>query len=166
MKNMKQVLFDYVIEQATAIHLANAIETKKPDEKPDPKQAAIQAIFDRDEPFGCHTKAVAELVEHLTGYKFNVKNSNRNRLPRFTVAVPVTATGSNHGHALGKPVICLGAEGNCFNGVNQKYDYVTPGNVMKPTNAEFNEFISKTMTPDNLFSWVKATIGLGAIVDF
>lgn len=165
MKTARTGMFEFIIAQATLIH--NTKPTAKSDPSmPDPRQAALQAMFDSDTSregvFGCYTEKVAKLVSIMTGLKLAVKTGRKDTLPQFTVAVPISKIAMNHGFQMDKPVICLGIQGHCYNGKENRTDLVLVPDTRKPTDEEFNTFIA-SLTEEATFAHINNLLGLSQV---
>lgn len=165
MKTARTGMFEFIIAQATLIHNSKPTAKAEPS-MPDPRQAALQALFDSnkgsDGIFGCYTENVAKLVTTMTGLKIVTKKAGKDILPQFTVAIPVAKTAMGHGFDLNKPVICLGFGGHCYNGSTSRTDMVLVPDTRKPTDEEFNTFIA-SLNEESMFSFINGQLGLSQV---
>lgn len=153
---------------AAIIAEATAVRSQKPEEKKDakkdPRQEAIQAVFAAKEPFGCHTKVVAELVKAMTGIEFSYARSNR--IPQFHVVVPTSNEKEGHKHTIGKPVISLQLEeGRCLSLDGNYYkSYPVHDEVRPATDEEFKammDFLNANQA--RVYRWIVDNFGLSAV---
>lgn len=148
-----------IIAEATAARSQKADEPKN--EKKDPRADAIRAIFDNgSEPFGCHTKPAAALVEAMTGIK--IKLLKGNRVPQFHVVVPINET-EGHKHTIGKPIISLElSEGRCLSSDGAwQASYTITSEVRPATDEEFKammDFLNENKV--KVYNWIYDRFGL------
>lgn len=118
---------------------------KKKEPEPHPRKERLESIVSKRELFGCARKDVINLVAILTGVKVNDPVSGNGRLKdAFKVYIVTGQSYSNNRHDIGKPVVVLSKDGNCF-GMNKtyplRYDYVMEQEVRLATKEEAREFI-------------------------
>lgn len=156
------------IQDAIVEHLINKIEAatlgeqkakkKVKEPEPHPRKDQIEAAISADR-FGCARKDVIKLVAILTGVRCPDASNRSGRLKGdCIVSIVKTRSYSNHSHPLGRPLVCLTKEGNCF-AISPdrplRYDYVMAEEVRPATTEEATEFIKAIKANTKLLSdWI------------
>lgn len=143
-----------IIAEATAVR-SKKVEAKEEGKK-DPRREAIQAVFNKDEPFGCYTEGVAELVKAMTGLAIEAKPKASNRPAQFSVVVPVNNSESEHNLTIGKPGIVLEKDGHVFSsdGIG-KVNYCYNSEVRPATDEEFKVMIDYLSSNEAaVYKWI------------
>lgn len=142
----KSTLFSLFVLAATS--LATAIKDTK--HKLTEKQAAIQAIFDKEkEPFGCYTTKVAEVFGILTGYKPVILANNGPTILQIRKVVAPTPYFA----------IVVGVSGYAYSEANANYVQLTTANSSLATKEESIAFLERLAANEKFANFTKNPVG-------